>query len=65
MLTELRVKLTRYRLAATLGPKNANKRVTRKELRRYDLVNACEYISEPPEPLALRTSGILLYGVAR
>lgn len=53
------------RLLATLGPKNQARKISRKELIAFDLVNACEYIAEPPEPLALRTSATLLYGVAK
>lgn len=54
-----------YRLLATLGPKNQARKISRKELIAFNLEKACEYISQPPEPLALRTSATLLYGVAK
>lgn len=48
---------------ATLGPKS--RRVNKKSLAAVEITRTCEIIAEPPEPMALRLSGHLLFGVAR
>ncbi|GAA5909751.1 uncharacterized protein JCM6883_004625 [Sporobolomyces salmoneus] len=53
-------------LAASIGVKGAGgKKLTRKELLAVDLVQACEQVASPAEPLALRLSSSLLSGIAR
>ncbi|CCJ31417.1 unnamed protein product [Pneumocystis jirovecii] len=43
-------------LAATLGSKSSLKRLQKREILSVNVPKACEYLSEPPEPLALRLS---------
>ncbi|KTW27426.1 hypothetical protein T552_02404 [Pneumocystis carinii B80] len=52
-------------LAATLGSKTSFKKLQRKEILSVNVPKACEYLSEPPEPLALRLSSNLMMGVTR
>ncbi|RUS18960.1 Rec8 like protein-domain-containing protein [Endogone sp. FLAS-F59071] len=52
-------------LAATLGSKSNLKKLSRKEVIGVDIAKACEYITRPPEHLALRLSSNLMVGVAR
>ncbi|KAM0790956.1 hypothetical protein ACM66B_004261 [Microbotryomycetes sp. NB124-2] len=59
-------------LASTLAPsaatgtiKSTIKRISRKEILGCDLVQACEHLINPEEPLALRLSSNLLCGIAR
>ncbi|KAG5513818.1 hypothetical protein PMAC_000856 [Pneumocystis sp. 'macacae'] len=52
-------------LAATLGSKSSLKRLQKKEVLSVNVPKACEYLSEPPEPLALRLSSNLMVGVTR
>ncbi|EMR10979.1 hypothetical protein PNEG_00582 [Pneumocystis murina B123] len=52
-------------LAATLGSKSSFKKLQRKEILSVNVPKACEYLSEPPEPLALRLSSNLMMGVTR
>ncbi|KAH6568577.1 hypothetical protein BASA62_005374 [Batrachochytrium salamandrivorans] len=46
-------------LAATLGQRNAYKKLGRKEVNGVDLIQTCHYLTCPPEPLALRLSVII------
>ncbi|CAJ0764858.1 1532_t:CDS:10, partial [Entrophospora sp. SA101] len=41
------------------------RKLSRKEINSVNLVKACGYLSSPPEPLALRLSSNLLYGITR
>jgi hypothetical protein len=43
-------------LAATLGPRSSLKRLTKKDVVACDIVKACEKITVPDEPMALRYS---------
>ncbi|KAG5437734.1 hypothetical protein PCANB_000447 [Pneumocystis canis] len=52
-------------LAATLGSKSSLKKLQKKEILSVNVPKACEYLSEPPEPLALRLSSNLMIGVTR
>ncbi|KAF2404318.1 hypothetical protein EJ06DRAFT_578973 [Trichodelitschia bisporula] len=57
--------LTSRKLVATLGQKSTLKKVTRKAILEVDVPKACETISKPEAPMALRLQSNLLYGVAR
>ncbi|KAK9237909.1 Rec8 like protein-domain-containing protein [Lipomyces kononenkoae] len=50
-------------LVATLGSKSSLKRVHRKDIISVSIPDACNLIIHPPQPLALRLSSNLLYGV--
>ncbi|KAK9245781.1 Rec8 like protein-domain-containing protein [Lipomyces tetrasporus] len=50
-------------LVATLGSKSSLKRVHRKDILSVSIPDACDLIIHPPQPLALRLSSNLLYGV--
>ncbi|SJX60216.1 related to meiotic recombination protein rec8 [Sporisorium reilianum f. sp. reilianum] len=52
-------------LAATLGDRSIVRRLTRREILGVDIDAACEYVRRPAEPLALRLSSQLMYGVVR
>ncbi|KAF9056147.1 Rec8 like protein-domain-containing protein [Panaeolus papilionaceus] len=52
-------------LAATLGSKSAFKKLPRRSVMTADIAQLCELISEPAEPLALRLSSNLMFGVVR
>ncbi|EXJ63015.1 hypothetical protein A1O7_03459 [Cladophialophora yegresii CBS 114405] len=52
-------------LVATLGSKSNLKKITRRAILDVDLLKACETITEPEVPLALRLQGSLLFGVSR
>ncbi|CAJ0754408.1 10780_t:CDS:10 [Entrophospora sp. SA101] len=52
-------------LASTLGSRSHLRKLSRKEINSVNLVKACGYLSSPPEPLALRLSSNLLYGITR
>lgn len=56
-----------YWLAATLGSKGGTsfKKLSRKEILGCNIVAACNKLSEPDEPLALRLSSNLLCGISR
>lgn len=49
------------RLVATLGAKSNLKKVTRRAILDVNLPKACETITEPEVPIALRLQGSLLY----
>lgn len=51
---------TSSRLVATLGSKSALKKITRRAILDVDLPKACQTITEPEAPLALRLQGSLL-----
>ena len=54
------------RLAATLGSKSSLKRLQKRDILSVDVPEACTFLSNPPdEPLALRLSSNLMYGVTR
>ncbi|EXJ80249.1 hypothetical protein A1O1_08391 [Capronia coronata CBS 617.96] len=53
------------RLVATLGSKSTLKKVTRRAILDVDLPKACQTITEPVTPLALRLQSDLLFGVSR
>ncbi|KAG2023509.1 hypothetical protein CC2G_001155 [Coprinopsis cinerea AmutBmut pab1-1] len=52
-------------LAATLGSKSAFKRLPRRSVITADISELCDLISQPAEPLALRLSSNLMFGVVR
>lgn len=52
-------------LAATLGSKHLAKKINKKDYLSVNVPKTCDYIAEPTEPLALRTSSSLMVGVAR
>ncbi|KAI8818981.1 Rec8 like protein-domain-containing protein [Fimicolochytrium jonesii] len=52
-------------LAATLGPKHSFKKLTKREVNGVDLIKACEFLSSPPQPLALRLTSNMMVGVTR
>ncbi|KAH6917396.1 Rec8 like protein-domain-containing protein [Coprinopsis sp. MPI-PUGE-AT-0042] len=52
-------------LAATLGSKSAFKKLPRRSVITADISNLCDLISQPAEPLALRLSSNLMFGVVR
>ncbi|TFK30430.1 hypothetical protein FA15DRAFT_607770 [Coprinopsis marcescibilis] len=52
-------------LAATLGSKSAFKKLPRRSVITADITGLCDLISEPVEPLALRLSSNLMFGVVR
>ena len=49
------------RLVATLGSKSNLKKVTRKAITEVDVPKACDTITNPEAPLALRLQASLLY----
>ncbi|CAG8647312.1 18986_t:CDS:2, partial [Racocetra persica] len=52
-------------LAATLGSRSSLKKLSKKEVNSVNLVKACEYVTSPPEPLALRLTSNLMIGITR
>lgn len=52
-------------LAATLGDRSIVRRLTRREILRVDIDKACDYVRRPTEPLSLRLSSQLMYGVVK
>ncbi|KAF9526495.1 Rec8 like protein-domain-containing protein [Crepidotus variabilis] len=52
-------------LAATLGSKSAFKKLPKRSVLTADISQLCDMISEPAEPLALRLSSNLMFGVVR
>nr|WJN25045.1 meiotic cohesin complex subunit [Pseudozyma pruni] len=52
-------------LAATLGDRSVVRRLSRKDILNVDVRKACEYVRHPTEPLALRLSSQLMYGVVK
>jgi len=52
-------------IAATLGAQGAGKKLSKREILDADLVKASERIIEPEEPMALRLSASLMFGVVR
>lgn len=52
-------------LAATLGDRSVIRRLSRREILGVDIAKACAYLRTPTEPLALRLSSQLLFGVVR
>ncbi|KAK9470345.1 Rec8 like protein-domain-containing protein [Dipodascopsis tothii] len=50
-------------LVATLGSKSGLRRVQKKDILSVSIPRACDLIVHPPQPLALRLSSNLLYGV--
>ncbi|KAL2753978.1 hypothetical protein ACRALDRAFT_1069900 [Sodiomyces alcalophilus JCM 7366] len=52
-------------LVATVGPRGGGRKVTRKAIQEVNVRKACEAISKPGAPIALRLQGNLLYGVSR
>ena len=53
------------RLAATLGSKSSFKKLQRRDILSVDVPQACTFLSDADEPLALRLSSNLMYGVTR
>jgi len=53
------------RLAATLGSKSSVKKLSKRSVLDADITHLCELISAPAEPLALRLSSNLMFGVVR
>jgi meiotic recombination protein REC8, fungi type len=53
------------RLAATLGAKSVLKKLQKREILSVDVPRACAFVSGEDEPLALRLSSNLMYGVTR
>jgi len=54
-----------FRLAATLGAKSTLKRLQKRDILSVDVPRACTFLSADDEPLALRLSSNLMYGVTR
>lgn len=54
-----------YRLAATLGSRSTFKKLPKRSVLTADITQLCDLISEPEEPLALRLSSNLMFGVVR
>ncbi|CEH17847.1 Sister chromatid cohesion complex Cohesin, subunit RAD21/SCC1 [Ceraceosorus bombacis] len=52
-------------LAATLGAKNAIRKLNKRDIATCDIGKTCEAVMNPKEPMALRLSSQLLYGVVR
>ncbi|GAC96744.1 meiotic cohesin complex subunit Rec8 [Pseudozyma hubeiensis SY62] len=52
-------------LAATLGDRSIVRRLTRKDILTVNIAGACEYVRRPTEPLSLRLSSQLMYGVVK
>ncbi|PPQ76339.1 hypothetical protein CVT26_008967 [Gymnopilus dilepis] len=52
-------------LAATLGSRSTFKRLPKRSVLTADISQLCDLISEPEEPLALRLSSNLMFGVVR
>ncbi|EDR15587.1 uncharacterized protein LACBIDRAFT_300643 [Laccaria bicolor S238N-H82] len=52
-------------LAATLGSQSAFKKLPRRSVLTADITRLCDLITEPSEPLALRLSSNLMFGVVR
>ena len=52
-------------LAATLGDRSVVRRLSRREILSVNITSTCESIRLPIEPLALRLSSQLLYGVVK
>lgn len=53
------------RLAATLGAKSTLKRLQKRDILSVDVPRACTFLQGDDEPLALRLSSNLMYGVTR
>jgi len=53
------------RLAATLGSKSAFRKLPKRSVLTADISQLCDLISQPAEPLALRLSSNLMFGVVR
>jgi meiotic recombination protein REC8, fungi type len=47
-------------MAATL-----QKKLTKKQIQSVEITEACQYVQDPPEPLALRLSSNLMVGLSR
>lgn len=52
-------------LAATLGDRSIVRRLSRKEILGVEIDKVCDYVRRPGEPLALRLSSQLMYGVVK
>lgn len=52
-------------LAATLGSKSSVRRLSRKDIMAVNVSKACTMVRSPNEPMALRLSSQLLYGVVK
>ncbi len=52
-------------LAATLGDRSVIRRLTRKDILGVRISAACDFLRSPTEPLALRLSSQLMYGVVK
>ncbi|CAB5180968.1 uncharacterized protein OCT59_030025 [Rhizophagus irregularis] len=52
-------------LAATLGSRSSLRKLSKKEVNSVNLIRACEYVTTPPEPLALRLTSNLMIGITR
>lgn len=52
-------------LAATLGDRSIVRRLSRKEILNVDIGGACEYVRRPTEPLSLRLSSQLMFGLVK
>lgn len=57
--------LSRYRLAATLGPKSSFNKLPKRSVLNADISELCDLIAQPKEPLSLRLSSNLMVGAAR
>ncbi|KAK9718988.1 R8 protein [Basidiobolus ranarum] len=52
-------------LAATLGAKSHVKKLSKKDVKSVNVIQACGFLASPPEPLALRLSSNLMVGISR
>ena len=57
--------LASSRLAATLGSKSSFKKLQKRDILSVNVPKACTFLSDGKEPLALRLSSNLMYGVTR
>jgi meiotic recombination protein REC8 len=56
---------TSCRLAATLGAKSTVRKLSKRDIAACDITKTCDSVKDPSEPMALRLSSQLLYGVVR
>lgn len=54
-----------FRLAATIGAKSSLRKLQKRDILSVDVPLACTFLSSGDEPLALRLSSNLMYGVTR
>lgn len=60
LLVFLKMGLICVRLVATLGPRSITRRLNKKAILDVDVPRACDVITNPEAPMALRLQGSLL-----